>query len=121
MSKILIVDDEPDIVNLTSFILEKEGYEVIVAEDAKDCRAQLKKDRPDLILLDVMLPGEDGWELSKKIKANKDTKSIPIVMFTVRASLESKEKSLYYANADAQIDKPFKTEDLLKIINDFLK
>jgi len=121
MGKILLVDDEPDIVNLTSFILEKEGHEVIAAEDAKECMAKLKKVRPDLILLDVMLPGEDGWEVSKKLKADKDTASIPIIMFTVRARLESKEKSMYYAKADAQIDKPFKTDDLLNIINDFLK
>jgi CheY-like chemotaxis protein len=67
-----------------------------------------------------MMPGEDGWEVSRKIKSNEKTKNIPIAMFTVRVSKKSVQKSMEYAFADAQIDKPFETEELLKVINDLL-
>lgn len=121
MARILLVDDEPEIVFLTKKMLEKEGYEVTVAKNGKECMKAVGKDRPDLILLDVMMPGETGWEICKKIKGDKKTGDIPVAMFTVRTSEDSVEKSLEYAHADAQIDKPFKMEELLNQIKRLLK
>lgn len=118
MTKILLVDDEPDIVIVSKMVLEKEGYEVIVAKNGEQCMNMLEKDRPDLILLDIMLPGLDGWEICKKIKKDATTKDIPVVMFTVRVSEKSVERSLEYA--DAQIGKPFETVELLNTIKHLL-
>lgn len=121
MARILLVDDEQEIVFLTKKILEKDGHQVVVAENGRKCMKALGTDRPDLILMDVMMPGEDGWEVCRKIKGDKKTKNIPVVMFTVRTSKNSVEKSLEYAHADAQINKPFKMEELLNVIRGILK
>jgi DNA-binding response OmpR family regulator len=93
---------------------------MVTAKNGKDGLKVLENDSPDLILLDIMMPGEDGWEIARKIKSNEKTKNIPIAMFTVRVSEKSVQKSMEYALADAQIDKPFETEELLKVINDLL-
>ncbi len=119
MSKILIVDDEPELVFLTKKVLEQEGQKVLVAKDSSECLKVLEDETPDLILLDVMMPNENGWDLCKKIKGDKKTKDIPVVMFTVRTSDESTKTSLDCA--DGQIDKPFKIEKLLGLVNTFLK
>lgn len=121
MTKILLVDDEPDIVFTSKIILEKEGHQVIVAKNGEECLEMLDDVKPNLILLDVMMPGMDGWETCRKIKKNKKTKDTPVVMFTVRASHDSVKKSKEYAHADFHINKPFKKDELLNVIRKFLK
>ncbi len=116
MTKIMLVDDEPDIIFTTKIMLERENYEVVVAKSGKECLERLMKEKPDLVLLDIMMRKIDGWEVGKKIKEDKETSHIPVVMFTVRTSRESKVKSFVYSHADAHIDKPFDRDDLLKIV-----
>ena len=121
MSKILVVDDEPQILLLVKTMLKKQGYEVIIANSGKECLKILKKEKPDLILMDIMMPGEDGWEICKKIKTNENTKDIPVAMFTVRHSDVALKKSIEYAHADSHINKPFNMKDLLKKVKRLLK
>jgi DNA-binding response OmpR family regulator len=121
MARILLVDDEPEIRVLTRMMLEKAGYEVMEAKDGEEGLRSLMKDKPDLVLLDIMLPGDDGWEVCRKIKANEKTGDIPVVMFTVRTSEDSVKKSMDYAHADAQIDKPFDRKELLATVERILK
>ncbi|MFQ5887222.1 MAG: PleD family two-component system response regulator, partial [Candidatus Hydrothermarchaeales archaeon] len=111
---------EPDIIFTTKMLLEGEGYEVVVARSGEECLDRVKEEKPDLILLDVMMPALDGWEVSKRIKEDKETRDIPIAMLTVRTSENSREKSLTYAKADAQIDKPFNIKVLLEMVKDLL-
>ncbi len=121
MTKILLVDDEPDIIFTTKMMLEKNGYKVTTATNSEEGLEELAKDKPDLILLDIMMPGVSGWETCRKIKDDPKTKNIPVVMFTVRTSKDSVQKSKEYAHADAQINKPFKMEELLELIKGLLK
>ena len=116
MARILLVDDEPEIVVLTKMMLEKDGHEVVVARDSEECFEKLKAEKPDLILMDIMMPGDDGWIACKKIKEDRKTQDIPVAMFTVRTSENSVEKSLEYAHADAHINKPFEMKELLDTI-----
>ena len=118
MSKILIVDDAPDIVDMTSRVLLKDGHEMMVAGDGEECLEILKKDRPDLILLDIMIPKIDGWDVCKIIKTDKKTKDIPVVFFTVLSSIEDTRKGLEWG--DAWVEKPFKPKRLCEVINSFL-
>lgn len=121
MPKILLVDDEPEIILLTRAMLEKEGYTVMEAGNGAECMKRLKEERPDLILLDIMMPGDDGWEICRRIKEDKKTNGIPVVTFTVRTSKDSVQRSLEYAHADAQIDKPFDKEELLMVVSGLLE
>lgn len=121
MAKILVVDDEPEIVVLTKIILEKEGFEVTVAKDSGECFERIKEEKPDLILLDIMMPGDDGWEVCKKIKTDEKTRDVIVAMFTVRTSDDSVEKSYKYALADAHINKPFDKTEFVATLRSLLK
>jgi CheY-like chemotaxis protein len=121
MANILLVDDEPEIRFLARKMLEKAGHTVVEAEDGEECLELLKSSRPDLILMDVRMPGDNGWEICRKIKRNRKTRLIPVVMFTVRTSPESIEKSKRYALADAHINKPFDKEELVAVVEDVLR
>jgi CheY-like chemotaxis protein len=120
MARILLVDDEPDIRKLTRMMLETEGYEVLEATDGAECLEKLKEGVPDLILLDIMMPGDDGWVVCRKIRGDEKTKDVPVVMFTVRTSDDSVKKSLEYAHADAQINKPFDRDELIATVKKML-
>ena len=120
MAKILLVDDEPEIVVLTKIMLEKGGHEVIVARHSRECFEKLNAEMPDLILLDIMMPGDDGWEACRKIKEDEKTRDIPVAMFTVHTSDESVEKSFKYSHADAHINKPFNKSELLDTVERLL-
>ncbi len=117
MARILLVDDEQDIVFLVKKILEKGGHEVIEAYSGKDALKMIKKDRPDLILLDIMMPDISGWDVSKKVKTEDDTRDIPVVMLTVRTSDDSVKKSFEYSYVDAHIGKPASGNEILKVID----
>jgi DNA-binding response OmpR family regulator len=110
--KILVVDDEEDIRNLAKQMLEMEGYEVIMASDGKEALSIAEKEAPDLILLDVVMPGMDGFEVCKILKSQQKTRSTPVVIFTVLDS-EAHKKRGRDAGADGYAAKPFKIEALL--------
>jgi CheY-like chemotaxis protein len=115
MARILVVDDESSIRYLVKKILEKEGHQVEEAEDGDEALQLLEGDRPDLILLDVMMPGTGGWEVCGKIKARDELKAIPLVMFTVRTSPDSMSRSRA-CGAEAHINKPFDKEELIRVV-----
>jgi CheY-like chemotaxis protein len=112
MTRILLVEDEPDTRHLTRLMLERMGYEVMEAEDGEEALEILDRDRPDLVLLDIMLPGIDGWEVCRKIKTRDALREIPVVVFTVRASLDSVNRSRE-CGAEAHVNKPFERDELL--------
>lgn len=121
MSKrILVVEDEPDILSAIEFGLKKTGYEVITAADGKDGFAKAKKENPNLIILDLMLPLVDGYKICSLLKADKRYKDIPIIIFTALTQ-ESDKQMGKEAKADAYITKPFKFDILLAKIKELLK
>lgn len=120
MARILIVDDEPDIVMIAKDMLERVGHETDEVENGEECLKKLKKEKFDLVLLDVMMPGDNGWEVCRKIRADEKTRDIPVVMFTVRTSADSVAKGRE-VGADAQIDKPFGIDDLIGTVENVLK
>ncbi len=102
-------------------MLKKVGYEnVDDAWNGEECLKKLKEKNYDLVLLDVMMPGDDGWEVCRKIKADEETKHIPVVMFTVRTGAESKEKSIE-CGAEDHINKPFESAALVDTVKRVLE
>jgi len=116
MTKIMVVDDEEDILYLVGAILKKAGYEVTTVLSGEECLERLKSEKPDLILLDIMMPEMDGWEVCKRIKEDKETKDILVVMLTVVGEEEGITKSFKYAKCDGHIIKPPISEKVLKTI-----
>jgi CheY-like chemotaxis protein len=119
MARILFVDDNLDLVYVVTKIFKRAGHEVVHASDGEEGLRMIEEDRPDLVLLDVMMPRIDGWEVCKRIKGDEETRDIPVVMVTVKIDLDDKEKSRELG-ADAHIDKPFSYKDLLETVESFL-
>lgn len=117
--KIMIVDDEEDILFTVGRMLEMDGYKVITAENGKECLEKLKKETPDLVLLDIMMPGLNGWDVAAKIKEDPQYKKIPIIFLTAKADTMS--VGMGGLAADDYIVKPFNVKELkeriLQVIN----
>jgi DNA-binding response OmpR family regulator len=112
VKKILVVDDEPAIVKMLESRLRNRGYEVTVASDGKSCLKKAIEERPDLILLDIVMPELNGFEVTKRLKQNANTKDIPVIMLTVLAERSDVSKGLE-EGARCFITKPFNAADLL--------
>lgn len=115
--KIMVVDDEEGFLEVVAKILEREGFDVIKANSGYSALELLKKEKPDLMLLDVMMPDMDGWSLCSKIRQNKEFKDTIIAMLTVKGSEEDKLKTFQRANADWHITKPIEKEKLISTVN----
>ena len=111
--KILVVDDEPDLVETVQFSLETEGYHVLAAYNGEDGLNQARKDSPDMIILDLMLPKLDGYKVCRLLKFDEKYKHIPILMLTAKA--QEKDKILgKETGADDYMTKPFDIDQLME-------
>jgi len=117
MSKILIVDDEPAIVELARLYLEKNGFETVTAVDGIQALVKVKQEHPDLVVLDLMLPELDGWEVCRRLRAET---SIPIIMLTARSEDVDKIVGLELG-ADDYITKPFNPRELVARVKAVLR
>ena len=117
--KILIVDDEVDLVETVRFPLEMEGYRVLVSYNGEDALNQARKENPDLILLDLMLPKLDGYKVCRLLKFDNRYKHIPILMLT--AKTQEKDKALgMETGANEYITKPFEMDYLMEKVKAYL-
>ena len=117
---VLIVEDDPDIVELLQYTLEREGYPVLAAQNGEKGLAEAKRRKPDLILLDLMLPGLDGLEVCKALKSHDSTKNIPIVMLTAKGEESDVVVGLEFG-ADDYVRKPFSPRELVARIKTVLR
>ena len=116
MSKtVLIADDEPNIVISLEFLLEQDGYRVLLARDGNEALEALERDVPDLVLLDVMLPKLSGYDVCQRIRQDPALAQVKVIMLTARGREVEVTKGLALG-ADAYVTKPFSTRDLLEQI-----
>jgi len=118
-SRILLVDDEPDIVETVAFMLQTRNYSVSIASGGLEAIEKAKTEKPDLILLDIMMPDMDGYDVCMKLKTDKSTKDIPIVMLTAKGENEAVLKA-HSIGADDYVVKPFSLPTLLGKLRKFL-
>ena len=116
--KVLIVDDEPNIVTSLTFIMKKAGFEIAVARDGDEALAEVKRFRPDLVLLDVMMPTRDGFEVCQMLRAAGQAQ-LKIILLTAKGRESEVAKGLAIG-ADAYVTKPFSTRDLVDQVNRLL-
>jgi DNA-binding response OmpR family regulator len=113
--RILVVDDDPTILRLLQINLEMEGHEVLTAEDGHAALATLRQEAPEVVLLDVMMPGLDGWQVCEQIRADATIAATPVVFLSARAQDSDRDRGTE-AGADAYVTKPFDPMALVELV-----
>jgi two-component system response regulator VicR len=118
--RILCIEDEPEMIDLIRLILGRRGFEVLGAAGGKEGLEKVRQDPPDLVLLDLMMPDMDGWEVYQQMKADEKTKDIPVIVVTAKAQSIDKVLGLHIAKVDDYIAKPFSPQDLMNSVEKVL-
>lgn len=119
LKKILVVDDDPYILMSLEFLMKKNGYDVMVARNGTEALDLVEKQLPDLVLLDIMMPDVDGYEICKHIKSSKKLKEAKVVFMSAK-SKETDIKKGYDLGASLYITKPFSTREMMKQIKELI-
>ena len=114
---ILCIEDEPEMIDLIRLILGRRGFEVEGAAGGKEGLEKMHAQTPDLVLLDLMMPDIDGWEVYQQMKADDKTKDIPVIVVTAKAQSIDKVLGLHIAKVDDYISKPFSPQELLSSVD----
>jgi DNA-binding response OmpR family regulator len=113
LRKVVCIEDEPEMIDLIQLILNRKGFEVIGAQGGEDGLEKIRSMEPDLVLLDLMMPEMDGWQVYQQIKADKETANIPVIVVTAKAQNIDKVLGLHIAKVDDYISKPFSLQELV--------
>ena len=119
--RILCIEDEPEMIDLIRLILERKGFEVLGAVGGQEGLEVVRSEKPDLVLLDLMMPDVDGWEVYRQMKADKEVQDIPVIVVTAKAQSIDKVLGLHIAKVDDYVTKPFGPGDLLESVNRVLE
>jgi two-component system response regulator VicR len=118
--RILCIEDEEEMIDLIKLILERKGFEVLGAVGGKEGLEVIRREMPDLVLLDLMMPEVDGWEVYREMKADEQLKDISVIVVTAKAQSIDKVLGLHIAKVDDYITKPFGPQELLKSVDKVL-
>lgn len=118
--RILVVDDEPTLVRLMEFILAKQGHTMLVATNGEEAILRVRADRPDLVLLDIMMPRIDGYEVARMIREDALIKDTPIIMLSAKAQEADIARGLE-VGVNEYITKPFAPDKLVEVVNAYLQ
>jgi len=121
LKSILCIEDEPEMIDLMRLILGRRGFTVKGAAGGIEGLRMIRAERPDLVLLDLMMPDMDGWEVYQQMKADENTKNIPVIVVTAKAQSIDKVLGLHIAKVDDYLAKPFSPQDLLSSVERVLK
>lgn len=120
MKKILVVDDDPYILMSLEFLMKKNGYQVMIARNGTEALEAINTVKPNLILLDIMMPDVDGYSICKHVKSKKDLKEIHVVFLSAKTKETDIQKGIDLG-ASLYITKPFSTRDLMKKVNELIQ
>ncbi|MCK5054554.1 MAG: response regulator [Anaerolineales bacterium] len=114
--RVVCIEDEPEMIDLVRLILGRKGFSVIGANGGIEGLETVQRERPDLVLLDLMMPDMDGWEVYQQMKADDELRDIPVVVVTAKAQSIDKVLGLHIAKVDDYITKPFGPQELLESV-----
>jgi DNA-binding response OmpR family regulator len=114
--RILCIEDESEMIELMRLVLEREGFEVVGAMGGEKGLAEMKQVKPDVVLLDLMMPGIDGWEVFRQMRADHELADIPVIIVTAKAQSIDKVLGLQVAKVNDYVTKPFGPKDLISSI-----
>jgi len=118
---IVVVEDEQEMIDLIELILSRRGFDVVGANGGVQGLKAIREHKPDLVLLDLMMPEMDGWQVYQQLKADVDTENIPVIVVTAKAQNIDKVLGLHIAKVDDYIPKPFSLEELVSRVETVLK
>jgi two-component system, OmpR family, response regulator VicR len=121
INHIIYVEDDPEIVDLVSLIVSRHGYKVTGVYNGREGLQRIIDEKPDLVLLDLMIPELDGWEIFQSLKMNESTSNIPIIIITAKSQPIDQVIGIHIAKVDAYICKPFHPQEILDSIEMVLK
>jgi two-component system response regulator VicR len=111
--RVIYIEDEPEMIDLVRLILNRRGYEIIGANGGREGLDMVRQQIPDLVLLDLMMPDMDGWDVYQQMKADEHTQNIPVIVITAKAQSIDKVLGLHIAKVDDYISKPFSPQELV--------
>ena len=114
--RVVCIEDEPEMIDLVRLILGRKGFQVIGANGGVEGLDTVRREKPDLVLLDLMMPDMDGWEVYQQMKADAELRDIPVVVVTAKAQSIDKVLGLHIAKVDDYITKPFGPQELLESV-----
>jgi CheY-like chemotaxis protein len=118
--RVLWIEDDPELLRLSRLILSHKGYDVIAVNDSRNGVEMVRREKPDVIMLDLMMPNVDGWEIYNHIKADPDLRSIPVIIVTAKARAADKAMAVLLAKVDGYLVKPYEQTQLLDILTKVL-
>jgi two-component system, OmpR family, response regulator VicR len=118
--RVVYIEDDPEMIDLVNMILSRRGFIVKGAHGGRKGLELVNQELPDIILLDLMMPGMDGWEVYQQLKANESTRAIPVIVITAKAQAIDRVLGLHIAKVDDYISKPFRPQELLDSIDKVL-
>jgi len=117
---VVCIEDEPEMIDLVKLILGRKGFDLVGAVGGREGLETVRKLRPDLVLLDLMMPDMDGWEVYQQMKADDELKDVPVIVVTAKAQSIDKVLGLHIAKVDDYVTKPFGPQELLQSVNKVL-
>ena len=117
---VVCIEDEPEMIDLVKLILGRKGFELVGAVGGREGLETVRQLKPDLVLLDLMMPDMDGWEVYQKMKTDEDLKEIPVIVVTAKAQSIDKVLGLHIAKVEDYVTKPFGPQELLQAVNKVL-
>ena len=119
--KVLCIEDDSEMIDLIKLILERKGFQFVGAVGGREGLEAIAREKPDLVLLDIMMPDMDGWDVYRQMKANEEFKDIPVIVVTAKAQSIDKVLGLHIAKVDDYVTKPFGPQELLESVDRVLK
>jgi DNA-binding response OmpR family regulator len=117
---VVCIEDEPEMIDLVKLILGRKGFDLVGAVGGREGLETVRKLKPDLVLLDLMMPDMDGWEVYQQMKADDELKDTPVIVVTAKAQSIDKVLGLHIAKVDDYVTKPFGPQELLQSVNKVL-
>lgn len=119
--RVVYIEDEPEMIDLVRLILSRKGYDVLGAVGGREGLEMIRKEIPDLVLLDLMMPDLDGWDVYQQMKAEEPIRNIPVIVITAKAQSIDKVLGLHIAKVEDYISKPFSPQELVASVEKVLK
>lgn len=119
--RVVYIEDEQEMIDLVRLILNRKGFEVLGANGGREGLDLIRQESPDLVLLDLMMPDMDGWDVFQRMKADESTRDIPVIVITAKAQNIDRVLGLHIAKVDDYISKPFSPQELIESIDQVLR